>query len=317
MMKEFKIYKHPTLGVKVVKVGFSWPAFFITFFWSLYHKLWAVAGIWFGCVFLFAIINDIAKDAANHGKASGLVDFLLLLVVLAAYLIPAFNGNQWRKENLVARGFVYTSTVHAETLDAVNAQLTKVAVSASAAPTGTVEPNSRLVNLDAAVAAGGAFMYCHHCGIQLPTGANFCASCGTKTVAAGPNDPDAKGLAPTATLPSQGSRGTPLQVTDTLLGVVKPILPSQGLRVLQHSVAIMLACLAVPNIWKSPNFEFGVALWSVYPALSLGLAGLVTGIAFVFYQQKMKSIWSDVFIKTAWAVTGISLFGAYLALSSQ
>lgn len=167
-------------------------------------------------------------------------------------------------------------------------------------------------------------MFCHQCGTQLPTGANFCATCGSKTASAAPSKPDAEELAPTAAapvatpiLPSQGSRGAPLQITDTHLGVVKPILPSQRLRVLQHSVAVMLACLAVPSIWKSPNFEYAVALWSVYPALSLGLAGLITGIAFVFYQQKMKSIWSDVFIRTAWAVTGIALFGAYLALSSQ
>jgi hypothetical protein len=170
----------------------------------------------------------------------------------------------------------------------------------------------------------GTATYCVKCGGGLPSEANFCASCGTKTAAAAPSKPDAKELAPTAaasvatpTLPSERSRGTPFQITDTHLGVVKPILPSQRLRVLQHSVAVMLACLAVPSIWKSPNFEYAVALWSVYPALSLGLAGLITGIAFVFYPQKMNSIWPDVFIKTAWGVTGVSLFGAYLALSSQ
>jgi hypothetical protein len=141
-------------------------------------------------------------------------------------------------------------------------------------------------------------MYCHYCGTQLPAGANFCASCGTKTISGASivTEPE---LAPTSAAP------------------VTPILPTQGLRVLQHAVGVMIVCLATPNIWKSPNLEFGFGLWSVYPALSLGLAGLITGIAFVFYQQKMKSIWPDVFIRTAWAVTGISLLGAYLTLSSR
>ena len=164
-------------------------------------------------------------------------------------------------------------------------------------------------------------MYCHHCGIQLPTGANFCASCGTKMVLVGPNNPDAKELSPTApasvateAASAAAKELTPIAPTRV---VVPPILPSQGLRVLQHSVAIMLACLSVPSIWKSPNFEFGFGLWAVYPALSLGLAGLITGIAFVFYQNKMKTIWPDVVIRTAWAVTGISLLGAYLAMGSR
>lgn len=142
MMKEFKIYKHPTLGVEVVKVGFSWPALFITFFWTLYHKLWAIAGIWFGCVLVLGLINAVAKDAANHGNNSGGLDFLLLLGYLAASLIPAFNGNQWREKNLVKRAFAHISTVQAATLDAVSAQLAKVAVSAPTSSTDTVKPNS-------------------------------------------------------------------------------------------------------------------------------------------------------------------------------
>jgi len=141
-MKEFRIFKHPTLGVKVVKVGFSWPALFITFFWTLYHKLWAIAGIWFGCVFVLGFINAIAKSEPIN---SGGLDFFLLLVFLAVHVIPAVNGNRWREKNLARRGFVYTSTVHAETLDAANAQLAKVAVSASTSPTDAVKPNSQSV----------------------------------------------------------------------------------------------------------------------------------------------------------------------------
>ena len=28
-MKTFNVYKHPTQGIEAVKVGFSWPAFFL------------------------------------------------------------------------------------------------------------------------------------------------------------------------------------------------------------------------------------------------------------------------------------------------
>lgn len=31
-MKTYDIYKHPTRGIEIVKIGFSWPAFFFGFF---------------------------------------------------------------------------------------------------------------------------------------------------------------------------------------------------------------------------------------------------------------------------------------------
>ena len=48
-MRKFKVYKHSTQRVEIVeavKVGFSWPAFFFSFWWMFAKGLWIRALIW-------------------------------------------------------------------------------------------------------------------------------------------------------------------------------------------------------------------------------------------------------------------------------
>lgn len=39
-MKTFNVYKHPTNGFKMIKVGFSWLALFFGLLWMLFKKQW-------------------------------------------------------------------------------------------------------------------------------------------------------------------------------------------------------------------------------------------------------------------------------------
>jgi len=91
----------------------------------------------------------------------------------------------------------------------------------------------------------------------------------------------------------------------------------KGIQLLQHSVAIMLFSLFNPSIWQSPSLMFGVGVWAVFPVISLGLAGLITGIAFVFFPKKMHSAWLSLFASIAWGVTLLSVFSAFLGLRNR
>ena len=44
-MKQFAILQHPALGYEVVKLGWSWPAFFFTWIWAFLKRLWLVGVI--------------------------------------------------------------------------------------------------------------------------------------------------------------------------------------------------------------------------------------------------------------------------------
>lgn len=120
-MKTFNVYKHPTLGVEAVKIGFSWPALFFGFFWMLYKKLWGLAGIWFVAYFVFSIIEAVI-DQSGDGGAQAVIYLILSAAYLSLSLLPAFKGNKWREENLLKRGYGQLTTEQAETPDAAVGQ---------------------------------------------------------------------------------------------------------------------------------------------------------------------------------------------------
>ena len=111
-MKTFQVYTHPQAATEAVKVGFSWPAFFFSFFWMLAKRLWGVAALWFSAYFLCAIIEKVANPENANGGSPAL--FLLVAAVyFILWLLPAFKGNQWREKNLTKRGYQLQGTVQA------------------------------------------------------------------------------------------------------------------------------------------------------------------------------------------------------------
>ena len=104
-MKTFKVYKHPARGFEAVKVGFSWPALFFGLIWMLVKRLWNFAAIWFGLYIVLAIAESVAKSPFSL--------FIIFVVYMALWLMPAFKGNEWREANLSTRGFEYLDKVEA------------------------------------------------------------------------------------------------------------------------------------------------------------------------------------------------------------
>src|SRR6266568_2256430 len=121
-MNSFNVYKHPTLGIEAVKVGFSWPAFFFGIIWMLVKKLWGLAGGWFAMYLALSLIEKITDQSGERGYQA-LVYPILAAGYFALWLIPAFKGNKWREESLTKRGYEQLSTVHAETPEATVAQV--------------------------------------------------------------------------------------------------------------------------------------------------------------------------------------------------
>ena len=90
-MKQFEIYTSPIGEIQVVKDGFSWPGFFFSWIWAFIAKLWIPASIMM-----------VVSFALAPFYASVIVTFF-----------SGFWGNDWRRSNLLERGFKLTSTVEA------------------------------------------------------------------------------------------------------------------------------------------------------------------------------------------------------------
>ena len=128
-MKTFDVYKHPTQGYEVVKMGFSWPAFFFTWLWAFIKKLWGYGLAALGLLFVFVIIE--AEFQLEGSRGGVLVMSLFQLGVLIWF---GQMGNKWRTSNLKKRGYEHIQTLQAETSDAAIASVAKPNASETVPP---------------------------------------------------------------------------------------------------------------------------------------------------------------------------------------
>jgi hypothetical protein len=116
-MKTFKVFKHPALGYRAVKVGFSWPGFFFAVLWLLIKKLWVHALIVVSSIILLASIEMIFDNAQTF--------VMVLLLELGVYIFVGVNGNEWCATNLQEHGFELIDTLQAETSKAAIGKIAK------------------------------------------------------------------------------------------------------------------------------------------------------------------------------------------------
>ena len=97
----------PDRDLVLVKEGFSWPAFFFSVLWALWHRLWLVAGLFF--LVQVAVSLVLAVWTPDPVSATA--------VSVGAALIVAYVANDLRRWTLGRRGFVETAVVAADGRD--------------------------------------------------------------------------------------------------------------------------------------------------------------------------------------------------------
>jgi uncharacterized protein DUF2628 len=112
-MKTFNVYKHPTQGYEAVKQGFSWPGFFFTAIWAFVKKMWGPGLVILGVFVLLVFAETVFEQEGSQGGVT-----IMLLFQFGLYIMVGMKGNDWRRENLVKRGFEKLNTLDAETPDA-------------------------------------------------------------------------------------------------------------------------------------------------------------------------------------------------------
>ena len=94
-MKTYQIYKNLQGEVAVIKVGWSWPAFFFSWIWALTKKLWilALSSLIF-ILFIYYITNKSP-------------------ILFVALLFGVYGNVMW-KNHVLKNGYSLISTVQAE-----------------------------------------------------------------------------------------------------------------------------------------------------------------------------------------------------------
>ena len=97
----------PDRDIELVKEGFSWPAFFLTFLWALWHRLW-LAAVVFSLVTagLNLTFLELQLDPISQG--------VLSLGLAAAF---GYLGNDLRCRKLARQDFVLAGVASGEDSD--------------------------------------------------------------------------------------------------------------------------------------------------------------------------------------------------------
>ena len=105
-MRNFEVFHHTEDGHEAVKLGFSWPAFFFGWIWAVAKDLnFAVFGL-FASIAGFFFLNYQLQESGN--AIGALISSLTQLVF---FIWVGWNGNKWRRVNLLKRGFTIVGTV--------------------------------------------------------------------------------------------------------------------------------------------------------------------------------------------------------------
>ena len=91
----------PERDVVLVKEGFSWLAFFLSFLWALWHQLWLAAALILAAHIAISVgIHYLRPDPLTQAT-----------VVLGVAAIIGYLANDYRQEKLAQLGFAVDAVV--------------------------------------------------------------------------------------------------------------------------------------------------------------------------------------------------------------
>ena len=79
----------------LVKEGFSWPAFFFSALWALWHRMWLTAVLLAAAA---AAVGALAENLRLHSVAETALSLGVMLFV-------GFGANDWLRRSLWRRGY--------------------------------------------------------------------------------------------------------------------------------------------------------------------------------------------------------------------
>ncbi len=111
LMKRFAVYLTPDENLEktvFIKEGFSFKAFFLTFFWSIYNRLYYIS---FFLILLFIATETLAYNDIISDSSVIFVNFI------GSQLLCGFNASDWIQNSLLKKNFKLVSVIFASNLN--------------------------------------------------------------------------------------------------------------------------------------------------------------------------------------------------------
>lgn len=103
-MKKSYFYQHPSGKIKIIDVGFCWPACIFGPLWALVNKIWDA----FFNLLAISVLLNFYLSYAEAQKSVWLV-LIGLVMSLSVWYICGKIGNSWHMMHLEKRGYVRIS----------------------------------------------------------------------------------------------------------------------------------------------------------------------------------------------------------------
>ncbi|HZW87211.1 MAG TPA: DUF2628 domain-containing protein [Gallionella sp.] len=122
-LTEYRVYEHPLLPKRIVKIGFCWPAFIVGPAYLLYRKLWVWTAVWIVTMWIvqYGAISNF-QDCGTYGcripaDNQTALEAINAGITFIALIIPGYFTNDLWKDDLIKRGYVMTKFLRARSMD--------------------------------------------------------------------------------------------------------------------------------------------------------------------------------------------------------
>ena len=115
-MRTFDIFSNGNGKHTAVKQGWSWPAFFFSWLWSLFSGLWIAAFLTFPVeIILNVVANVLNRETYDRADLVGTaIAITIIAIFLGIRLLFGARGNVWRRARLERKGYSHFQSVQAE-----------------------------------------------------------------------------------------------------------------------------------------------------------------------------------------------------------
>ncbi|OZI71858.1 DUF2628 domain-containing protein [Bordetella genomosp. 12] len=121
-MRSFNVYEGSNGAYRVVKNGWSWPAFFFGSIWAFFAQLWLIGVILLPIELflqmLMSIIEQMQRNASgSYAETISVIGGVVAIVGLAIHIVFGAYGNAWRRKKLEKSNFRVVKTLDASSKD--------------------------------------------------------------------------------------------------------------------------------------------------------------------------------------------------------
>jgi hypothetical protein len=122
---EYKVYEHPLLPKRIVKIGVCWPALIVGPAYLIYRRLWGSIIVWILAIVLvrywaftsFQICNIYGNECYFDADGKTTVEQISEGAIFVGLLLLLFITNSIWEKDLNKRGYTMTKSLRARSMD--------------------------------------------------------------------------------------------------------------------------------------------------------------------------------------------------------